>query len=64
MCPFCLSTLGLVVAGSISTGGLAAFAVKISRKKNKATESVANENPRSISTIENPGTISRVPGRV
>jgi hypothetical protein len=38
MCPFCLSTIGLIVAGSVSTGGLAALAVKISRKKNNATE--------------------------
>jgi hypothetical protein len=38
MCPFCLSTVGLIVAGSVSTGGLAALAVKISRKKKIATE--------------------------
>ena len=42
MCPFCLTTVGLLVAGSVSTGGLAAFAVKISRKKNKTTE-IADE---------------------
>ena len=35
MCPFCLATLGLVVAGTVSTGGLAALAVKVSRKKNE-----------------------------
>jgi hypothetical protein len=28
MCPFCLTTLGLVVAGAASTGGLAALVVK------------------------------------
>jgi hypothetical protein len=38
MCPFCLSTLGSIVAGSVSTGGLAALAVKISHKKNNASE--------------------------
>jgi hypothetical protein len=43
MCPFCLTTVGLIVAGSVSTGGLAALAVKISRKKNSTTEIVANE---------------------
>ena len=32
MCPFCLSTIGLVVAGAASTGGLAALAAKISHK--------------------------------
>jgi hypothetical protein len=40
MCPFCLATVGLVVAGAVSTGGLAALAVKVSRKKNGAEEIV------------------------
>ncbi len=31
MCPFCFATIGLVVAGAVSTGGLAAWAVKVSR---------------------------------
>ena len=34
MCPFCLATMGLIVAGAASTGGLAALAVKLSRKNN------------------------------
>ncbi|HSM85603.1 MAG TPA: hypothetical protein VLT16_05605 [Candidatus Limnocylindrales bacterium] len=34
MCPFCITTMGLIVAGTVSTGGLAALAVKVSRKKN------------------------------
>jgi hypothetical protein len=40
MCPFCLGTLGLIVAGTVSTGGLAAAiaAVKVSRKKNDAAQ--------------------------
>ena len=43
MCPFCLATMGLVVAGTaISTGGVAALAVKISRKKNESEEIVPN----------------------
>jgi hypothetical protein len=46
MCPFCFATLGLVVAGVASTGGLAAFAVKVSRKKNRAGEIVPNSNER------------------
>jgi hypothetical protein len=41
MCPFCLSTLGLVVASTVSTGGLAALAVKVSRK-NKAADTTSN----------------------
>jgi len=38
MCPFCLATVGTVIAGVVSTGGLAALAVKVSRKKNEAEE--------------------------
>jgi hypothetical protein len=44
MCPFCLTTVGLIVAGSVSTGGLAALAVRISRKENSTTEITATEN--------------------
>jgi hypothetical protein len=44
MCPFCLTTIGLVVAGTVSTGGLAALAVKVSRKKNGAEDIVSNLN--------------------
>ena len=44
MCPFCLATLGMVVAGTVSTGGLAAIAVKSSRSKNDAGESIPNSN--------------------
>jgi hypothetical protein len=44
MCPFCLVTMGIVVAGAVSTGGLAALAVKVSRKKSTAEEIVPNLN--------------------
>jgi hypothetical protein len=44
MCPFCFVTMGIVVAGAVSTGGLAALAVKVSRKKNTAEEIVPNLN--------------------
>ena len=44
MCPFCLATVGLVVAGAVSSGGLAALAVRVSRKKNKAEEIVLSLN--------------------
>jgi hypothetical protein len=44
MCPFCFVTMGLVVAGAVSTGGLAALAVKASRKKNGTEEIVWNPN--------------------
>jgi hypothetical protein len=46
MCPFCLATVGLVVAGAVSTGGLAALAVKVSRKKNGTEELVTNLNDK------------------
>jgi hypothetical protein len=44
MCPFCLVTMGIVVAGAVSTGGLAALAAKVSRKKNTAEEIVPSLN--------------------
>jgi hypothetical protein len=34
--------LGLVVAGTVSTGGLAALAVRMSRKKNPAAQTISN----------------------
>ncbi len=42
MCPFCLATMGVLVAGAVSTGGLAALAVKVSRKRNAAEEITSN----------------------
>lgn len=51
MCPFCLSTLGMIVVGSVSGGGLAALAVKISRKKNDPNAISADPNERSISDV-------------
>jgi hypothetical protein len=47
MCPFCLATMGLIVAGTASTGGLAALVVKMSRKKNGATEIIPNSHEGS-----------------
>ena len=47
MCPFCFATHGLVVAGAVSTGGLAAIAAKLSRKKNDAGETIPNSNETS-----------------
>lgn len=51
MCPFCSSTLGLIVVASVSTGGVAALAVKVSRKKNSTSEFTADPNERSISDV-------------
>jgi len=38
MCPFCLASMGLIVASATSAGGLTALAVKLSRKKSSAKE--------------------------
>jgi hypothetical protein len=46
MCPVCLATMGLFVAGAASAGGLTALAVKVSLKKNRATEVVPSSNER------------------
>jgi hypothetical protein len=48
MCPFCLASMGLIVAGGTSAGGLTVLAVKLSRKKNNAKEiPSSNSNERS-----------------
>jgi hypothetical protein len=51
MCPFCLSTLGLVVAGAVSTGGLAALAVRVSRK-NRTGEVLPNSAERKNQNVD------------
>ncbi len=40
MCPFCFATLALVAAGATSVGGVAALALRLSRKK-----SIDSSNP-------------------
>src|SRR5207244_12904727 len=48
MCPFCLASMGLIVAGGTSAGGLTDLAVKLARKKNNAKEIPSpNSNERS-----------------
>jgi hypothetical protein len=44
MCPFCLATMGVFVAGTVSTGGLAAWAVKVSRKRTQQKKTSPNLN--------------------
>ena len=51
MCPFCLSTVGLVVAGAVSTGGLAALAVRVSRK-NRTGEVLPNSEERKNQNVD------------
>ena len=52
MCPFCLATMGLIVAGAASTGGLTALAVKLSRKKNGAGKIVTNSDTRRNQDVD------------
>ncbi len=49
MCPFCLASMGLIVASATSAGGLAALAVKLSRKSSNARETTSDE--RSIPDV-------------
>ena len=51
MCPFCLASMGLFVAGAVSTGGLAALAVKVSRQKKGASEIIPHSNERSSQDV-------------
>ena len=49
MCPFCLASMGMIVVGAASTGGLAALAVKLSRKKSGTGEIAPNSNQKEKS---------------
>ena len=51
MCPFCFATVGLAVAGAVSTGGLAALAVKVSRK-NRTGEVLPNSYERKNRNVD------------
>ena len=51
MCPFCLSTMGLVLPGAVSTGGLAALAVKVSRK-DRTGEVLPNSDERKNQNVD------------
>jgi hypothetical protein len=51
MCPFCFTTIGLVVAGTVSTGGLAALAVKVSRK-NRTGKILPNSDERKNQNVD------------
>jgi hypothetical protein len=52
MCPFCIATMGVVVAGAVSTSGLAALAVKVSRKKNRAEEILPKSDERKNQCVD------------
>jgi hypothetical protein len=52
MCPFCFTSLGLVVAGAVSSGGLAVLAVKMSGEKNHAPEIDPDANEGSSENVK------------
>jgi hypothetical protein len=50
MCPFCLASIGMIVASTTSAGGLTALAVKLSRKKNNV-KVFPKSNERSSQSV-------------
>ena len=52
MCPFCFASVGLIVAGTVSIGGLTAVAIKVSRKESTATKVMKNTNERNSRDVE------------
>ena len=47
MCPFCLASMGLMVASATSAGGLTALVVKLSQKKKPGHEVTPNSRDSS-----------------
>ncbi len=52
MHPFCIPTVGLIVAGAVSIGGLATLAFEVSRKKSSSTENIPSSNERSTQNVD------------
>jgi len=52
MCPFCFASVGLIVAGTVSIGGLTAVTIRASRKESKATEVTQNTNEGNSRNVE------------
>ena len=48
MCPACMASAGMAIAGAVSTGGLTALAAKVLRKKktNESDDSKTKEQGR------------------
>ena len=55
MCPVCLTTAVLIAVSATSTGGLAALAIKLSRKTDGAGEVVSNSNQRRNQDVNEHG---------
>ncbi len=47
MCPVCLASVGMIVAGATSAGGLTALAVKRSREMERVPTGDTKDNPKS-----------------
>jgi hypothetical protein len=56
MCSFCFAALALVVAVRVSSSGLAAFAVKVSGKKNRAAETIPDAKGGGLFKVVTTGT--------
>jgi hypothetical protein len=48
MCPFCLASIGLIVASATSAGGLTALGVKLSQKENLGQEVTPNSSESTM----------------
>jgi hypothetical protein len=58
MCPFCLASIGLIVASATSAGGLTALAVKMPQKRNPGQKVVANSSESSTTRHDPAGSTS------
>jgi hypothetical protein len=52
MCPFCITTVGLIVAGAVLSGGLATLALKVSEKKSDSTQVIPNATGRGSQHVD------------
>jgi hypothetical protein len=53
MCPACMAALAMVIAGTTSTGGLAAILVNKFRAKDSAKETIVVRKVKETETKEN-----------
>jgi hypothetical protein len=47
MCPVCMASAGIVVAGTVSTGGLTALVAKILRRKKREKNNLKSKEQGS-----------------
>ncbi len=50
MCPACIATAPLIIAGATSTGGLTALLVKLLRARHRAAKLFATPKPKEKSS--------------